>query len=91
MQLLGRWIFEFLNIFVGVLEHFDGFFAAGEVNVDGRTGDGIDGVRGQDLLVGFDVVVFAADGDGVGDEEVDLEEEDDGSEPGRKKFSEDMM
>ena len=70
------------NILVSILQDFDGLLAAGKVNIDRRAFFIIlDSKFFHNLLVSFDVEVFTAEADKVGDREIKLNESDKNSKP----------
>lgn len=66
---------------VRVFEDLHGFFAAREIDIDRRAGQGIDGVFFKNALMFRDIVVLAANGHRIRYDEVKLEEEYQSAEP----------
>jgi hypothetical protein len=70
------------NVLVGIFQDFDGFLAAGKVNVDrGAFFIILDSKFFHNLLVAFHVEVFTAEADKVGDREIGLNESNENTKP----------
>jgi hypothetical protein len=75
------WPLQLTNVFVRVVEDLEWLFATRQVDIDSRTVFVVDRVFLENLLVGLEIPVLTAKTNGVGNDEVNLDETKKHTEP----------